>query len=103
MSATPSDRLLATPTGAWEREAVASPTPLPPSDEPQNSIRAPIESDRARIVFDPKPIRELGTAVPPEWVWPGSLARGHMTLFTGLWKAGKSALIGHLLRDLQLG
>jgi hypothetical protein len=38
-----------------------------------------------------------------DWLWPGYVARGGVTLLTGLWKAGKTTLIGHLLRDLYRG
>lgn len=34
---------------------------------------------------------------------PGYLARGTITLFTGLWKAGKSTFVAHLIRDLGRG
>ena len=55
--------------------------------------------DRIRIVS----IADLGPSEPPDWVWPGYIARGAVTLFTGLWKAGKTTLLGHLLRDLSRG
>lgn len=48
-------------------------------------------------------IAELGPAEEPDWVWPGYAACGAITLFTGLWKAGKTTLLGHLLRDLYRG
>ncbi len=48
-------------------------------------------------------IADLGPAEEPDWIWPGYLARGAVTLFTGLWKAGKSTLLAHLLRDLHRG
>lgn len=69
----------------------------------QNTIRAPIESGFAGNEWDPVPIEDLGPAVPPDWVWPGYLARQHITLFTGLWKAGKTTLVSHLLRDVASG
>jgi len=48
-------------------------------------------------------LSELGPSVPPDWIWPGYVARGTMTLLTSKWKCGKSTLIRHLLRDLHRG
>ncbi|MBI3410100.1 MAG: AAA family ATPase [Planctomycetes bacterium] len=41
----------------------------------------------------------------PEWLWHGLLAPGKLTLFTSLWKSGKTTLLAHLLaqRRPQLG
>lgn len=75
----------------------------PPLTHAANSIRASKGRVLARIELTPVPVTELGPAKPPEWVWPGYIARGHATLFTGLWKAGKSTLIGSLLHDLGVG
>jgi hypothetical protein len=38
-----------------------------------------------------------------EWVWKGYLARGGITLFSALWKAGKTTLLAHLLQALGGG
>lgn len=38
-----------------------------------------------------------------EWIWDGFIARGHKTLFSALWKAGKSTFIGLLLKAIQHG
>src|SRR5262249_24746943 len=35
-----------------------------------------------------------------KWVWHGYLARSSITLFSALWKAGKTTLLAHLLRAL---
>ena len=32
-----------------------------------------------------------------QWIWEGYLARSQMTLFTSLWKSGKTTLLAHLL------
>lgn len=56
-----------------------------------------------RIDFQLTSLGDLGPSEPPDWIWPGYLARGGVTLLTGLWKAGKTTLLGHLLRDLPLG
>ncbi|GMV25138.1 MAG: hypothetical protein AMXMBFR58_11690 [Phycisphaerae bacterium] len=68
-----------------------------------DSIRAPKESGSARIEWNPKPITELGPSVPPTWVWEGYLAAGHSTLFTGLWKSGKTTLISHVIQGITGG
>lgn len=46
---------------------------------------------------EPVPMSKLGDAVPPDWLWPGYLAVGHITLLCGLWKAGKTTLLTYLL------
>ncbi|XVJ59539.1 MAG: AAA family ATPase [Tepidisphaera sp.] len=72
---------------------------------PSDSFQSPThvsernESDLYQLVS----IADLGPAVEPEWLWSGYLARGGITLLTGLWKAGKTTLMGYLLRDLYLG
>lgn len=52
----------------------------------------------------PVPISSL-KAVPAEarWLWEGCLARDCVTLFSALWKAGKSTILGHLLASLDAG
>src|SRR5580765_7218724 len=32
-----------------------------------------------------------------DWILPGFIARGNMTLLTSLWKSGKTTLLTHLL------
>jgi hypothetical protein len=68
-----------------------------------NSIRAPKERGSARMEFKPVPIEELGPSLPPDWVWTGFAAKGFTTLLTGMWKGGKSTLVGWLLHDLIHG
>jgi hypothetical protein len=48
-------------------------------------------------------IADLGPAEEPDWVWPGYLARGAVTLLTGGWKGGKTTLLKFLFRDLTTG
>lgn len=48
-------------------------------------------------------ISELGPSIPPSWLWRGYVAREAITLFSGLWKSGKSTLISHLIRDVSRG
>lgn len=54
-------------------------------------------------LYDLVPISALGPAEEPDWVWPGYVARGSITLFMGLWKAGKTTVLKHLIRDIQQG
>lgn len=39
----------------------------------------------------------------PDWLWQGFLARGYITLFTSLWKNGKTTLVTGLLQQLGAG
>lgn len=68
-----------------------------------HSIRALREYVPARKEWMPVPVTEIVASPDPEWIWPGYLARGHVTILTGLWKSGKSTLISHLIRDLGRG
>lgn len=53
---------------------------------------------------DPVPISALsGEVAEVDWFWQGCIARRHVTLFSALMKAGKTTLVGHLLRALQEG
>lgn len=51
------------------------------------------------------PLPDLGEAVEPRWIWPaddgrgGYIGQGLITQMTGLWKAGKTTLLKHLIRD----
>jgi len=54
--------------------------------------------------WTPKPLSALvssGAGVP--WLLEGYIARGSFTLFTGLWKAGKTTFLSYLLRSLGEG
>lgn len=68
-----------------------------------DSILPPMEGGLGRIEFNPVPVTELGPSEPPDWHWPGYIAAGHMTLFIGLWKAGKSTLLAWACRDMAAG
>lgn len=70
-----------------------------------DSIRPPTNPapEHSRNEFTLTALGELGPSESPDWIWPGYVARGGVTLLTGLWKAGKTTLLGHLLRDLPLG
>lgn len=69
---------------------------------PENAIRAPIGKDLARIelqaAWEPVPLSQLSDEDDVEWDWHGYLAKRHISLFTGIWKAGKTTLIAHALR-----
>ena len=57
-------------------------------------------------LFDPRPMDELDpgpAAADPAWVWDGFLARGDITLLTGVWKTGKTTLLAGLLHALGGG
>ncbi len=52
----------------------------------------------------PVPISLLEKADPHRnWLWHGYLSRGEVTLFTALWKSGKTTLLAHLLRAMETG
>lgn len=51
----------------------------------------------------PIPASQLGAGAPVRWIWEGLVAAEHVTLLTGLWKSGKSTLLGHLLAALEKG
>lgn len=59
----------------------------------------------ASVDSEPKPFKwmsELDTQTESaKWVWTGYLARGGITLFSALWKAGKSTILSHLLKSLD--
>ncbi len=38
-----------------------------------------------------------------DWIWPGYLAKGAVTLLTSQWKAGKTTLISHLIARITRG
>ena len=38
-----------------------------------------------------------------DWLWPGFIARGNITLLTSLWKSGKTTLVSHLLARRKSG
>jgi hypothetical protein len=40
-------------------------------------------------------------AAATQWIWEGFLAPGQITLFTSMWKSGKTTLLAHLLAQRQ--
>jgi len=52
----------------------------------------------------PKHVSELVRADPTTaWLWKGFLLRGEVTLFSALWKAGKTTLLAYLLKAFETG
>ncbi|MEQ9428461.1 MAG: AAA family ATPase [Phycisphaerales bacterium] len=60
-----------------------------------------VRGDRNELRF--VSVADIGPSEPTDWLWPGYIARGSVTLLTGRWKGGKTTLLGHLLRDLYRG
>ena len=74
-----------------------SPTPEPiPVVQPRDSLE---------LIGCPlfRPGELANVPAGPEWIWHGYLARGQITLLTGQWKIGKTALLGCLLARLGAG
>ena len=72
-----------------------------------DSIPAPIESDRAGMEFPehwrPTVLSELAGDGTVPWIWDGFVAEGSSRLLVGLYKAGKTTLLSHLLRASGTG
>jgi hypothetical protein len=45
----------------------------------------------------------IQAAQPKRWVWDGLLGPGQITLFTSMWKTGKTTLLAHLLAQRKNG
>lgn len=89
-----------TPPGA----ADARYAPVPPLVNDAGQPLTPTGEDEYRLRrFLPVGIETLAPGESPDWIWPGYVARGHSTLFTGLWKAGKTTILAHILRELTRG
>ena len=57
------------------------------------------------FLLDLRPMNHLDADLPPDgpgWVWDGVLARGDLSLLTGVWKTGKTTLLAGLLRALDV-
>lgn len=71
---------------------------------PKSCPATPIERVLQDKTFPaPVPASELGDGGPVEWEWEGFIAAGCTSLMTGLWKCGKTTLIGHLIRARGTG
>ena len=51
----------------------------------------------------PIPASQLRLPTRRPWLWEGYLAPGSITLLSALWKAGKTTLLAHLLKTLEMG
>lgn len=51
----------------------------------------------------PIPLSQITEDATVSWRWYGYLADSHFTLFTGLWKAGKTTLLAHLFQKFGKG
>lgn len=72
----------------------------------QDSILSRVERERDRIAFlawHPVALGQVSEEAAVEWVWHGFIARGMSTDLYGLWKTGKSTLLGCLLREMAQG
>lgn len=87
-------------------DAAFSSTDSPTSRQP-NAIPAPktrtVPESKSRPKYEPVNICDLGDFGSMEWLWQGYLSPQHITLLTALWKAGKSTLIGYLVREFGAG
>lgn len=58
------------------------------------------------FALDLRPLNDPDTAAHPDssgWVWDGVLARGDISLLTGVWKTGKTTLLAGLIHALGGG
>lgn len=61
-----------------------------------------VKPETKSVSYNPLPLSDLSQYENPvEWIWEGYLAKGHQTLLSALWKAGKTTLITHFLKCLQ--
>ena len=72
-------------SGSGPKRVEPKPNPKPAFPEPIPCSRLRAQEESAR------------------WLWHGYLARGEVTLFSALWKAGKTTFLAHLLRAFQSG
>lgn len=81
--------------------------PFPSAGPPGKvSILPSIKGELGRIEsgpWQPLPLGEAQEGTALDWLWEGFIARGMTTDLYGLWKAGKSTLLGCLLREMASG
>lgn len=87
----------------WEP---GSPTPAeaPPTPDESDISRTAAQAAGVPDRWVPVPISEL--AVPDdagEWLWEGYIRQRFCTLFSGVWKSGKSTALSYLLRSMGCG
>lgn len=70
--------------------------------EASNPAQAAPQPERKIVFPEPIPASQLKATDPNRaWLWKGYLAPAEVTLFSALWKAGKTTLLAHLLRALE--
>lgn len=79
-----------------------------PEGKPLNPFSSPpANTEAAHGVNEIKPFKWMSEldaqSESAKWLWTGYLARGGITLFSALWKAGKSTILSHLLKSLDGG
>lgn len=70
-------------------------------DSSTNTLSADESNPTANWI--PVPLSEVAGSGAVDWLHEGYIAKGAKTLFSGLWKAGKSTFIWHVLRDMESG
>ena len=61
-----------------------------------------IAMQEVSLDFAPKLLKDLKAEdYHIDWIWHGFIARGHITLLSALWKAGKTTLLAELFRSMQ--
>jgi hypothetical protein len=71
----------------------------------ENNLRALRPESQAKPMF-PGPLLSSELRARDEsrrWLWHGCVAPGAITLFSALWKSGKTTLLAHLLRAFESG
>ena len=87
-------------------DVVAKIDPAQSSESQSNSFPATIERELSRMESEwvPVPASQIAKSKKRiSWVWNGFIAVGFITLMTGLWKAGKTTLLKHVIRMMDAG
>ena len=70
----------------------------------QGFVPPPEPTDWLRCFPPPVQASQLSAGEPQgNWIWQGYIARHTTTLFSSLWKAGKTTLFAHLLKIFEAG
>jgi hypothetical protein len=72
-----------------------------PRKSPTKTNADPVNADSGRVRFTR--LDDLGEPVPVQWIMPGVIPAGAVTLLSASPKCGKSTLLGSLIRDLHQG
>jgi len=68
---------------------------------PFASPRAPADGDRPETPWFKWSSQLAAQEENAKWLWEGYLVRGGITLFSALWKSGKTTLLSHLMKSLD--